>query len=193
MQKHPTKPDRLPATSLLNIQSDPLAEQINAEHRACVEAANGALDHAMRTGDLLSEAKAACKHGEWQNWLADNFEGSTRTAQVYMRLAGHRSQLAKAQSPALLTIYEASQLIGRSRDLGLPPDVEAELAPISAEIRRITEELDDSDRETRHTLQEARNLFHSESDFYMWAKCELGMEKREIKEILSGASTWRRR
>ena len=77
MQKHPTKPDRLPATSLLNIQSDPLAEQINAEHRACVEAANGALDHAMRAGDLLSEAKAACKHGEWQNWLADNFEGST--------------------------------------------------------------------------------------------------------------------
>lgn len=96
---------------------DPLAERINAEHRACTEAWNAALghlyaaiDHAMNAGDLLLEAKAECSHGTWVAWLEDNFNGSVRRAQEYMYLARGRKDLeeAKARSPAFFKSIEGA-------------------------------------------------------------------------------------
>jgi Protein of unknown function (DUF3102) len=63
-----------------------LAEEINAEHQACEEALRSGLRHAVRAGELLTEAKGQIKHGEWGRWVAENFEGSERTAQAYMRV-----------------------------------------------------------------------------------------------------------
>jgi len=60
-----------------------LAEQINAEHRACDDALRSGLQHAVNAGGLLTEAKERVNHGEWGSWLADNFEGSTRTAHIH--------------------------------------------------------------------------------------------------------------
>ncbi len=62
-----------------------LAERINAEHRDCALAADAAVRHAIRCGVLLREAKAEAGHGGWLNWLRENFEGSPRTAQLYMK------------------------------------------------------------------------------------------------------------
>jgi hypothetical protein len=94
------------------IETSPLVEQINAEHHACIESANSALDHAMRAGDLLIEAKVACKHGEWQAWLVDNFDGKVRTARLYMQLADNRYGIeSKRQRDAVLSINEARRLI----------------------------------------------------------------------------------
>ncbi len=62
-----------------------LAERINAEHRACEEAATTALSHAMNAGDLLAGAKARLPHGGFGAWLEENFAGSGRTARAYMR------------------------------------------------------------------------------------------------------------
>jgi predicted transcriptional regulator len=42
-----------------------LAEEINAEHRACEAALRSGLRHAVRAGELLTEAKGQVKHGEW--------------------------------------------------------------------------------------------------------------------------------
>jgi hypothetical protein len=70
-----------------------LAEQINNEHRACEEAVNSALAHAINAGELLSEAKKGLPHGSWAAWLAENFEGSGRTAQAYMRLYRRRDEI----------------------------------------------------------------------------------------------------
>jgi len=42
-----------------------LAERINAEHHAAEQALNAGLQHAMRAGELLLQAKAACPHGTW--------------------------------------------------------------------------------------------------------------------------------
>lgn len=82
-----------------------LPDRINAAHEACCQATGQAIEHAMRCGDLLAQAKAECKHGQWQNWLTENFSGSVRTAQVYMRLAANReeieSEASKAQRSAL--------------------------------------------------------------------------------------------
>jgi hypothetical protein len=38
-------------------------------------------------GDLLLEARDGCEHGEWYDWLYDNFEWSEDTADHYMNVA----------------------------------------------------------------------------------------------------------
>lgn len=64
-----------------------LATRINAEHRACDAAAGKAIEHAIRCGEMLLEAKGHREHGGWMLWLAANFEGSQDLANKYMRVA----------------------------------------------------------------------------------------------------------
>ena len=52
-------------------------------------------------GEKLLEAKAQVPHGEWMNWVSQNFELSFRRASVYMDLASKfaaRSELPKTIS-----------------------------------------------------------------------------------------------
>lgn len=86
-----------------------LADEINEEHRACDEALRAGLNHAVRAGELLAEAKGRVKHGEWGSWLEENFEGSARTAQAYMKVAREVPNLdeAKAQRVADLSFRGA--------------------------------------------------------------------------------------
>ena len=100
-----------------------LVEQINAEHKACLDSANDALDHAMRCGELLIEAKQQCHHGEWSLWLADSFTGSDSTARAYMRIGRNREAIeAKRQATADLTLERALQYIAPRREAA--PNVE---------------------------------------------------------------------
>lgn len=64
-----------------------LAADIRREYEQAEAAFETAVQHAVRCGELLIEAKAQAKHGEWLPWLKENFPASTRTAQGYMRLA----------------------------------------------------------------------------------------------------------
>jgi|SRR5215211_1274338 len=64
-----------------------LAAEINAEHRACEAAAVSAVEHAIRCGELLLDAKERSSHGGWLKWLSANCEVSSRHAQRYMQLA----------------------------------------------------------------------------------------------------------
>ncbi|MEJ7804019.1 MAG: DUF3102 domain-containing protein [Candidatus Limnocylindria bacterium] len=66
-----------------------LAADIRREHEAAQQAFASAVEHAVRCGELLAEAKAQVRHGEWLPWLAEHFPASPRTAQGYMRLANH--------------------------------------------------------------------------------------------------------
>lgn len=70
-----------------------LADQINAEHRACEQAAATAVEHAIHCGEMLAEVKDNLKHGEWLPWLKTNFEGSRQTADVYRKLAANKDAL----------------------------------------------------------------------------------------------------
>ena len=89
-----------------------LADEINAHHRAAEAALNRGLEEAHKCGELLLEAKASCPHGTWQKWLADNFRGSTRSAQCYMRIANHWQEIeAKSADSALLSIDGAVKLL----------------------------------------------------------------------------------
>jgi Protein of unknown function (DUF3102) len=69
---------------------DRLAERINEEHRQCEAAFTNGLQHAIRAGELLEEVKGTLEHGSWLPWLKENFTGSVRTAQAYMRVARRR-------------------------------------------------------------------------------------------------------
>ena len=45
-----------------------LAVQINTAHDDACRAAQSAIAHARRAGDLLIEAKAGLEHGSWLSW-----------------------------------------------------------------------------------------------------------------------------
>jgi len=79
-----------------------LAAEINAEHRACEAAANTALGHAVRAGELLIKAKAQCRHGKWMKWLESNFEGSASLANKYMRVARNSERVPNFGPPTSL-------------------------------------------------------------------------------------------
>lgn len=137
------EPDRLTviATDLTAIAAD-----LNAEHAACVRALSNALGHAVRAGELLIEAKALVRHGEWLPWLATNFAASERTAQNYMRLAAAYPELVAKSAPATdLTMRQALALLAAPT---LPPDpapgpdyekLVAELRAYRAEERHVYE------------------------------------------------------
>jgi Protein of unknown function (DUF3102) len=84
------------------------ARAINEEHRAFVGTFRKTVEHGIRAGELLAEAKAECPHGTWLPWLEDNFEGSVRSAQEYMRLYNHRDEIrVKMQDSAHLSVSGA--------------------------------------------------------------------------------------
>jgi hypothetical protein len=70
-----------------------LAASIRVEHEAAERHARSAVEHAIRAGELLIEAKAQVAHGEWLPWLAENFPARPVTAQRYMRLAVNASRV----------------------------------------------------------------------------------------------------
>ncbi len=95
-----------------------IAHKVNAEHRACEEAAGAALGHAINAGELLTEVKAGLPHGSFGAWLQKNFAGSDRTARAYMRVYANREELeAKRQSSATLS------LDGALKELSTPKEV----------------------------------------------------------------------
>ncbi len=95
---------RIETTSTL----ENLAGEINEEHRAFVGSLRKTAEHGIRAGELLAEAKGQCRHGEWLGWLQKNFEGSKRTAQVYIQLFQKRDELrAKTQNSAHLSMSQA--------------------------------------------------------------------------------------
>lgn len=112
----------------MNIPTQELATKINQEHAACCQAASDALEHGIRCGELLQEAKANCQQGEWLGWLEQYFEGSRRTVQVYIRLASNREAVtSNAQKSAHLSLKGALELLNlpnsttRPKMMKLPP------------------------------------------------------------------------
>ncbi len=103
-----------------------LADDINRHHRECLKAMNKGLCHANEAGKLLAEAKAHLPHGVWGSWLCDHFEGSVRTAQLYMRVASKWSEIEKVntQEPAHLTLESANWLLAAHRPEPEPRDAD---------------------------------------------------------------------
>ena len=157
-----------------------LPDQINAEHLACMQAAGKALEHAMRCGDLLMEAKAGCQHGDWQGWLAEHFEGSDRTARAYMQLADNRELLeSKRQGPAVLGVEKALKMIAGPKSDAVhvshntgQPEWYTPLHILDAARKVLGEiELDPASSEVAQETVQARKYYTAEQDGLSQAWC----------------------
>lgn len=94
-----------------------LADRINDAHREAEGAARSAIGHAITCGLLLEQAKDECPRGDWLHWLGEHFTGAERTAQLYMKLARSRDQLAGRE----LTLREAAAVVARPPAPPAPP------------------------------------------------------------------------
>jgi hypothetical protein len=90
-----------------------LTGRIQDEYEASRQSAHDAVQHAINVGLLLNQSRGVIKHGQWESWVDDNFEFTTRTAQNYMRLAGNAGLIeeAKAKRVSLLTVRDALQVV----------------------------------------------------------------------------------
>jgi hypothetical protein len=103
-----------------------LAAQIGEAHHQCESAVRSAVMHAVRAGELLTQAKRRLPHGNWLPWLKANCPFAERTAQAYMKLARDLPKLdaAKAQRVADLPVRDAIKLLsaGTEVDATAPAD-----------------------------------------------------------------------
>lgn len=74
-----------------------LVPQIKAEHRAVVEALESGLDHAIRCGEYLAQARKLIRRGEWEAWVEANCEFGVRTARNYMTVFRRKDELPKRE------------------------------------------------------------------------------------------------
>jgi hypothetical protein len=104
--------------NLSNSLSD-LAARIKVEHAAAATALNESVEHAIRAGELLIEAKAKLPHGQWLPWLSNNCALSERSAQLYIRIAKNRSTLEEhiRNGVADLSLNQAAALMVMSSDV----------------------------------------------------------------------------
>jgi hypothetical protein len=96
-----------------------LAARIRAEHEATSTALKSSVEHAMKAGDLLIEAKAQLKHGQWLSWLAEHCAMSERSAQLYMPIAKNRAAIEDniRNGVADLTLGQAAALMMMTADI----------------------------------------------------------------------------
>ncbi|MGI6415342.1 MAG: DUF3102 domain-containing protein [Thermoguttaceae bacterium] len=156
-----------------------LASEINAHHQAAEAALNRGLEEAHKCGELLLEAKAACPHGTWQKWLADNFRGSMRTAQCYMRIANHWAEIeAKSADSALLSIDGAVKL------LAAPKPMAIDAADPGFKIDKYFLDIGGSLRKIR----DGRLYRETHRDFYAYCRDKWELEREEVDQFIQSAN-----
>lgn len=77
---------------------DELADVANREHHECEAAIGSVLQHAIASGQALTDAKAQLKHGEWLPWLDINFDGSRQIADAYRKVAANCQRVGNLDS-----------------------------------------------------------------------------------------------
>ena len=100
-----------------------LAAAIVREHDLAHKAANVAMAHALRCGELLKEAQAKLPHGKWERWLKQNTKIAPRTARAYMQIAA--LDPANRQRVAELPLREALKAVAQHKYL--PDDERGEV------------------------------------------------------------------
>lgn len=78
-----------------------LAEQANQEHELAREAGESMVEHAIRAGEMLTQAKGQLPHGEWLPWLEEHFSGNRQTAAGYMRVSANVQRVIHLEEPSL--------------------------------------------------------------------------------------------
>lgn len=91
-----------------NLSLITLASEINSEHENCNIAILDGLQHAIKAGELLLQAKELVNHGEWLPWLKSNVSFSERTAQNYMRVFQRKNEILEKSATVADLSYKAA-------------------------------------------------------------------------------------
>jgi len=91
-----------------------LAEGINEQHQLCKQSVRTTLEHAVKAGELLEKVKREVEHGDWGQWIADNCNLSSRTAQFYMKVSRKKRQL-KNEMISHLNLSSAIKLLQKPK------------------------------------------------------------------------------
>ena len=131
-----------------------LAQAIDREHQAVIGAAQTTLQHALRCGELLLQAKQGMAHGEWLPWLEANCMLRPCMAQAYMRLARELPKLPEAntQRVAHLTVRDALRAVSQNAAwiAALPESEQDDFIDLA--------ESTDALRQARHVHQRTKNI-----------------------------------
>lgn len=104
---------------------DTLAATIREEQALAREAGVSMIEHAIRAGEGLIEAKRLVPRGEWEQWILDQFpDQNFRSVRGYMRLARHQEEVRQLQ-PANLN--QAFLLLKDRKNLTYDPDLKEEV------------------------------------------------------------------
>jgi N6-adenosine-specific RNA methylase IME4 len=108
-----------------------LAVVANREHALARQSGASMFEHAWRSGEALAAAKAQVGHGGWLPWLAANFDGSERIAQMYMRVAANPQRVSDLEDPSLRKALEAISVDARLADArGAEPEPVSGAVPL---------------------------------------------------------------
>jgi hypothetical protein len=143
------------------------------------------LVHAMVAGDVLIEARAQLKHGQWLSWLK-SCDISERTAQRYMRLARNRAAVeAKSDTVSDLGVRGALAMLSISRK---SKDHTAQLANGVADTAFEWWDQSDVAARERQKDNKARAALFSEIRAVLDKMGRLFKQKPALVEIAEGAA-----
>ena len=97
-------------------QASTLAMEIKNEHQLALTNWESVVEHAIRIGELLLEAKKMVGHGGFMSWVEANCPFKHGMGLIYMNMAKHKSALSNSQEIKNLTLTGALKLLtdGRS-------------------------------------------------------------------------------
>lgn len=169
---------------------DDLAAEIRREHEACEQHARSAVEHAIRAGELLIEAKAQVRHGEWLPWLGVNFPGHYNLASAYMRLARNSQRVVNSSSlrAALKELAEPRADDDDESDEPVPATPSRE-ERIQAELTALCDSLDDQEAAMAEAIEEFGDEptpaeVREVVSWYLWPS-----EERVLREALRDGQT----
>lgn len=126
--------------SLDSLDVDLLSEMANNAAANVEDQMRSAVQNAITAGRALIAAKAKVKHGEWLDWLKENWDYTPKLAQDYMRIANAKCcshlESATSISEALRMIADAkaeAKADGPQQSLGLIDD-EVDSVAVSGEF-----------------------------------------------------------
>jgi hypothetical protein len=175
-----------------------LAEEIYTRHTKIVAAKRNIVAEAIGVGELLNQAKARMKHGEWLPWLKNNCLLSERTANRYMWTAKPENkqkleQVLAAKSATMAdldSLNEAVWMISEEDEPEAPAQEPAETAE--------TEDTDDTEEEATATLLD--KIDNAQGHYFellvKYAEAEPGKARKaasEFVKLLTRAGLYKRK
>lgn len=161
-----------------------LAIQINQEHVNGEAAFKAGIQHALRAGELLLQAKALCPHGEWGQWLKDNCSFSERTAQAYMRVARELPGLTseKAQRVADLSFRETLALLAEPKEDN-PEQFRPEVLKLTAELEAMGPKIKSDGAEIIYQFKQIEGVL-TPDQFKSWLATEHKLTMDEYRTAI---------